>query len=163
MAGFFKRNKKSKPKAEKKEPENKVPLRPIQYSNMVILAWAKAVDGNKDLQQWLVDNGYEELVHTTYAIRLKEESRAWLMDNGYAHLMAMINGCEGNAHAQKWLLDYKFYNLYHVARAIDYEQDSWKWLAIKKRPQLAILAKSIQRVKDDIEERHNDIHSMNKD
>jgi hypothetical protein len=77
--------------------------------------------------------------------------------------MAMINGCEGNIHAQKWLLDYGFHNLYHVARAIDYEQDSWKWLAIKKRTQLAILAKSIQLVKDKIEETHNDIHSLNKD
>ena len=85
------------------------------------------------------------------------------MDNGYAHLMAMINGCEGNANAQKWLLDYGFLNLYHVARAIDYEQDSWKWLAKKKLSQLAILVKSIQRVKDKIEETHNDIHSMNKD
>ena len=163
MAGFFNRNKKKKDKPSKELSDQNVPLRPIQYSNMVILAWAKAVTGNMELQKWLVENGYEELVHTTYAIRLKEDSRVWLMDNGYAHLMAMINGCEGNGNAQKWLLDFGFHNLYHVARAIDYEQDSWKWLAIKKLPQLAILAKSIQSVKDKIEETHNDIHSMNKD
>ena len=161
--GWFKKNKKSKEKTSEKESLTKVPLRPIQYSNMVILAWAKAVEGNQDLQKWLVENGYEELVHFSFAIRLKEDSRVWLMDNGYAHLMAMINGCEGNVHAQKWLLEFGFHNLYHVARAIDYEQDSWKWLAIKKRNQLAILAKSIQKVKDKIEETHNDIHSMNKD
>ena len=122
-----------------------------------------AVDGNIEIQKWLVENDYEELVHASYAIRLKEDSRTWLMDNGYAHLMAMINGCEGNTNAQKWLLDYGFLNLYHVARAIDYEQDSLKWLAKKKLSQLAILVKSIQRVKDKIEETHNDIHSMNKD
>ena len=160
---WFKKNKKSNEEPLKKEPHSKVPLRPINYSNMVILAWAKAVEGNLDIQKWLVEHGYEELVHASFAIRLKEDSRVWLMDNGYAHLMAMINGCEGNVHAQKWLLDYGFHNLYHVARAIDYEQDSWKWLAIKKRTQLAILAKSIQIVKDKIEETHNDIHSLNKD
>ena len=161
MAGLFNRNKKKK---EKKELEKtKVPLRPINYSNMVILAWAKAVEGNIELQKWLKENGYEELVHATYAIKLKEESREWLMDNGYAHLMAMINGCEGNVNAQNWLLDYGLNNLYHVARAVDHEQDSWKWLVMKKRTQLAILAKCIQKVKDDIEECHNDIHSMNKD
>jgi hypothetical protein len=64
---------------------------------MVILAWAKAVEGNLDIQKWLVEHGYEELVHASFAIRLKEDSRVWLMDNGYAHLMAMINGCEGNS------------------------------------------------------------------
>ena len=160
---WFKKSKKPKEKVSMEENPSKVSLRPVQYSNMVILAWAKAVDGNIEIQKWLVENDYEELVHASYAIRLKEDSRTWLMDNGYAHLMAMINGCEGNANAQKWLLDYGFLNLYHVARAIDYEQDSWKWLAKKKLSQLAILVKSIQRVKDKIEETHNDIHSMNKD
>ena len=159
MAGLFKRNKKKEKELEK----SKVKLMPINYSNMVILAWAKAIEGDLELQKWLKENGYEELVHTTYAIRLKENSREWLMDNGYAHLMAMINACEGNNHAQKWLLEYGLHNLYHVARAVDHEQSSWKWLSMNKRTQLAILAKSIQKVKDDIEERHNDIHSINKD
>jgi hypothetical protein len=85
------------------------------------------------------------------------------MENGFAHLMAMINACEGNPNAQNWLLGHQFHNLYHVARAADHEHLSWKWLAKNKRTQLAILAKSIQRVKDNIEERHNDIHSINKD
>jgi hypothetical protein len=46
---------------------------------------------------------------------------------------------------------------------VDHEHLSWKWLVKNKRTQLAILAKSIQKIKDDIEERHNDIHSINKD
>lgn len=162
MAGLFSRNKKKKEKKEELQ-KPKVKLMPINYSNMVILAWAKAIDGDLELQKWLKENGYEELVHAAYAIRLKDESRDWLMDNGYAHLMAMINGCEGNVNAQNWLLEYGLNNLYHVARAVDHEKDSWKWLVMKKRTQLAILAKCIQKVKDDIEERHNDIHSMNKD
>ena len=84
------------------------------------------------------------------------------MENGYAHLMAMINACEGNSNAQKWLMGYGLKNLFHVARAVDHEQDSWKWLAVNKKRQLAVLAKSIQKVKDNIEESHNDIHSINK-
>lgn len=159
MAGLFKRNKKKEPKLEK----SKVNLMPINYSNMVILAWAKAIEGDLELQKWLKENGYEELVHANYAIRLKEDSREWLMDNGYAHIMAMINACEGNSYAQKWLLGYGLKNLYHVARAVDHEEDSWKWLVMNKKPQLALLAKSIQKVKDIIEERHNDIHNINKD
>ena len=93
MAGWFKRNKK---KEEKPAPieKAKVKLMPINYSNMVILAWAKAIEGDIELQKWLKENDYEELVHSAYAIRLKEDSREWLMENGYAHLMAMINACE---------------------------------------------------------------------
>ena len=160
MAGLFYRNKK---KQQTESEKAKVKLMPINYSNMVILAWAKAIEGDVELQKWLKENDYEELVHSAYAIRLKEDSREWLMENGYAHLMAMINACEGNPNAQNWLLGHKFHNLYHVARAVDHEHLSWKWLAKNKRAQLAILAKSIQKVKDDIEERHNDIHSINKD
>ena len=160
MAGLFNRNKK---KQKIEEEKSNVKLRPINYSNMVILAWAKAIDGDVELQKWLKENNYEELVHVVYAIKLKEDSREWLMENGYAHLMAMINACEGNPNAQNWLLGHQFHNLYHVARAADHEHLSWKWLAKNKRTQLAILAKSIQRVKDNIEERHNDIHSINKD
>lgn len=161
MAGWFNRNKK---KAEKPVPieKAKVKLMPINYSNMVILAWAKAIEGDLELQKWLKENDYEELVHSAYAIRLKEDSREWLMENGYAHLMAMINACEGNSNAQKWLMGYGLKNLFHVARAVDHEQDSWKWLAVNKKRQLAVLAKSIQKVKDNIEESHNDIHSINK-
>ena len=60
---WFKKNKKSNEEPLKKDPNSKVPLRPINYSNMVVLAWAKAVEGNLDIQKWLVEHGYEELVH----------------------------------------------------------------------------------------------------
>ena len=95
MAGLFNRNKKKQTEPEKVK-KAKVKLMPINYSNMVILAWAKAIEGDLELQKWLKENNYEELVHSAYAIRLKEDSREWLMENGYAHLMAMINACEGN-------------------------------------------------------------------
>ena len=72
MAGWFNRNKK---KEEKPVPMEKVKLMPINYSNMVILAWAKAIEGDLELQKWLKENDYEELVHSAYAIRLKEDSR----------------------------------------------------------------------------------------
>ena len=55
MAGWFNRNKK---KAEKPVPieKAKVKLMPINYSNMVILAWAKAIEGDLELQKWLKEN-----------------------------------------------------------------------------------------------------------
>ena len=78
----------------------KVDFKPIDYPAKIILAWAKAVEGNDEIMLWLKDNGYKELVMATYAIYLRDEARDWLVDNGYAHLMAMINAAEGNEKAQ---------------------------------------------------------------
>lgn len=153
-----------KKKAEtKEEPVQYVPLKPIEYSSMIILAWAKAVEGNMDLQFWLRDNGYPELYQAIFAIYLKDESRQWLVDNGYAHIMAMIHAAEGNENAAKWLLENNFVMLHHLAKAIDHEPKSWEWLQKNVSQDLFILAKSIQIVKDQIEENHNDVHSINQD
>lgn len=155
---FFK-----KQNQEEEKPIEFVPLQPIEYSSMVILAWAKAVEGNVELQNWLKDNGYPELYFSVFAIYLKDEPRQWLVKNGYAHLMAMIHAAEGNQKAAKWLLENKFEMLYHMAKAIDHERESWIWLRQHVSQDLFILTKSIQFIKDQIEENHNDMHSINKD
>ena len=139
------------------------PLHDVNYPSLVFIAWAKAVEGNEDLQIWLRDNGYPELYMATYAILLKDEARNWLIENGYAHLMAMINGAEANLQAQEWLLRNNFETLYHMSLAIDHEDNSWFWLAKYASQEVRILTKSIQRVKDEIEENHNDMHSIGKD
>jgi hypothetical protein len=85
MFSFFKR-KKETPKATKP-----MELKPIQYDPKVILAWAKAIEGDEKLQDWLNLNGYRELYAGVLAIYLQDKPRDWLMENGYPHLMAMIN------------------------------------------------------------------------
>lgn len=155
---FFK-----KQKTEDNRLAKVVPLKPMEYSSMVILAWAKAVEGNVELQHWLRDNGYIELYFSVFAIYLKDEPRDWLVKNGYAHLMAMINAAEGNTNAAKWLVEHNFIMLYHLAKAVDHEEESWLWLRQNSTQDIFILAQSIQTIKDQIEENHNDIHSFNKD
>ena len=159
MFGLFK---KKNSKSEVEAPKV-VPLKPIDYPSLVILAWAKAVEGNPDLQKWLLDEGYNELYLSVYAIYLKDEARDWLVENGYAHIMAMIHAAEGNKKARKWLIDNRFETLYHIALAVDHEADSWDWLTKNASRDLLILAQSIQRVKDQIEENHNDPHSFKRD
>jgi hypothetical protein len=139
------------------------PLERIDYPPKIILAWSKAIEGSVEFQDWLRTNGYEELYMATYAILLKDEARNWLQENGYAHLLAMINAAEGNKSAQKWLLVHDFEVLYHIAMAVENEMTSWEWIGKNAPPDIFILAKSIKKVKDDIEENHNDIHSFGKD
>jgi hypothetical protein len=77
--------------------------------------------------------------------------------------MAMINAAEGLVEAQQWLMAHKMELLFHIGRAVDHENDSWEWLGKNATPDLFMLAKSIQFIKDKIEENHRDIHSFGKD
>ena len=160
MFAWFRRNK-IKDKVE--ETPQRVDFKPINFPANIILLWAKSIEGDEEILIWLRDNGYEALFHATNAIYLRDQSRLWLMENGYAHLMAMINGAEGLESAQHWLMQHKMELLYHMALAIDHNDDSWHWLGQNATPDLVILSKSIQYIKDQIEENHGDIHSMGKD
>jgi hypothetical protein len=160
MMNWFKK-KKAAPKSA--EQVQKVPLKLINYHPKIILAWAKAIEGNDEFMIWLKENGFPELTIATHAIYLKEEARDWLTNNGYPHLMAMINAAEGNEMAQKWLLAHDFEILYHIALAVEDDQDSWEWLGDNVTADMFILAQTIKKVKDQIEENHNDVHTFGKD
>ncbi len=155
---------KKKKAAEKDIPieENVIPMKPMNYHPKIILAWVKAIEGDKEFLEWLTNNGYPELTIACSAIHLKEDARTWLMKNGYQHLMAMIHAAEGSKKAQKWLLINKLEILYHIALAVESEKESWIWLKENSTQDIFILAQVIKRVKDGIEERHNDIHNFGK-
>jgi hypothetical protein len=155
MWNFFKRK-----KNEFKAKRQKVAMNPLEYSPKIILAWAKAIDGHENIREWLAKNGYEELAVSCWAIRLKNDARDWLMENGFPHLMAMINAAEGNEQARDWLKKHGFTMLYNLGLAGDGEQEGFAWLKQHCTPDLFILAQTIRKVKDQIEERHNDVHSF---
>jgi len=50
-----------------------------------------------------------------------------------------------------------------MALAIEDEPTSWKWLGENVSPDMFILTQTIKRVKDKIEENHNDVHSFGRD
>jgi hypothetical protein len=160
MLNWFK--KKQKTEITKSAVVKNVNIKPLDYHPKVILAWAKAIDGNKDFLLWLKENDFMELAMATHAIYLREEARKWLIDSGYPHLMAMINAAEGNKPAQKWLLLHDYEILYHMALAIESEDESWEWLGKNVTPDIFLLTQSIKKAKDQIEEGHNDVHTFGK-
>lgn len=161
--GLFDLFGKSNPSSVNGKQPKKAVVKVLNYHPKIILAWAKAIEGNDELGKWLNENGYKELVIATAAIKLNTEARDWLMENGYPHLMAMINAAEGIESAQKWLLKNKYTLLYHIAMAVEDEKESWIWLKKQATPDVIILAQNIKIVKDKIDENHNDIHSFRKD
>lgn len=157
---MFKWLKNTKSSKEQEQVGRKIIVNPGEYPAKIILAWSKAVEGNKDILKWLSENGYKELSVACWAINLEDDARNWLMNNGYPHLMAFINAAEGNTRAQVWLEKHGFMVYLHMARAIDGEVDSYHWLQKNVQPDVFILTKSIEKVKDAIEERHRDIHTF---
>jgi len=158
--GWFKRKKKQFIGRNKRQ---KVPMKPLEYPPKIILAWAKAVEGHEGITSWLAENGYEELSIACWAIKLKKDAREWLMDNGFPHIMAMINAAEGNEQARNWLLTHNFQLFYHMALAIDGEKEGFQWIQQNATPDIFILTQAIKKVKDGIEENHNDIHKFGTD
>lgn len=159
MLNWFKRKKR---KVDISSQSN-VPLKPIDYSPKIIMAWSQSILGNKKITAWLRDNNYEELAMATSAIYLKDEARDWLHKNGFPHLLAMINAAEGNASAQQWLKTHGFETLYHIALSVESDKESWRWLKQNATQDLFILTQAIKKIKDQIEENHNDIHSFGQD
>ena len=140
-----------------------VSLKSVSYPPKIILAWAKAIEGDKDFLKWLNANGYKELAMSVFAIYLKDDARNWLLENGYAHLMAMINAAEGNVPAQKWLVSHDMMTFFHIAMAVEDERKSWDWIKKHCGVEIFILTKSIEKIKDKIDENHKDIHYFGRD
>lgn len=157
IQGLFRKKKKYKGDSEKKRP-TKLMIKPFDYHPKVVIAWAKGIEGESQFLDYLYENGFKELVMAAHAIRLKDKARDWLMENGYPHVMAMINGAEGNTQALSWLKKNNFDLLYHMALAIDGDPRGFKWLNLHGSQDIFLLTKSIKKVKDEIEEKHNDVH-----
>lgn len=144
--------------------DNSIKLKPLKYHPKILLGWAEAIGGNKDLLDWFMASpDFKELGIFVYALHLKEDAREWLMKNGYAHLMATINAIEGNKIALSWLEKNKMTVLSKVAKSADGDEDSFKWLKANGHPEFAMISKKIESVKDEIERNHNDPHKFGLD
>lgn len=130
------------------------------YPSKIIIAWGEAISGNIAIREWLMANGYPELGVFVHALNNQNEARTWLMENNFPHLMALINGAEGNPNALLWLKKNKFDILEKMARVADNHEDSLMWLLEKGSRDMAAIAQRMCLVKNEIERRNNDIHSI---
>lgn len=139
-------------------------VKKLEYPPKILLAWGEAISGNSKLRDWLITNGYKELGLFCFALRNKDDARQWLLDNGYPHLMAMINAIEGNKNAFLWLKKFEFIILEKIALIAGLgDENAFKWLIDNNHRELAMIAKRIEAVKDEIEDDHNDPHKMSAD
>lgn len=138
-------------------------LKGLPYNDKILVAWGEAISGNTKIRDWLTQNGFPELGIFCFALRNKNDAREWLMKNGHPHLFALINGVEGNKNALMWLKVHQFALLHKMALAGDGDQAAFEWLVQNGYKILALIAKKIEFIKDQIEENNNDPHRISFD
>jgi hypothetical protein len=132
------------------------------YPAKVLLAWSQAIGGNTKIRDWLAENGYPELSMFTYALWLKDDAMKWLLENGFPHLAAVVSGAEGKEDAIAWLEKYEWDVLANVARVGDGDEKAFLWLTQNGHREMAMVAKNIESVKDEIERDNGDAHKISK-
>ncbi len=130
------------------------------YPAKILLAWSEAIAGNRKIREWLLQNGYRELGIFVFALRNKTDAKEWLMKNNFPHLGATISGAEGNPNAVAWLEKYKFDVLAKVAMVGHGDEKALQWLIENGHREMAVVAKQIEQVKDEIERDNNDVHKI---
>lgn len=121
-----------------------VAIQPLNYPPKVILAWNECLKGNVEITNWLLENGYRELVIATSVIHQEETGEKWLMQNGFPHLLAFAHAMDDDEEALKWLEVNKFEKLRRIALAAQYENWAWDWVLGNCTEDLILLTKTLR-------------------
>jgi hypothetical protein len=135
-------------------------LNGLTYDVKILIAWGESISGNMKITEFLMKNGFPELGLFYYALRNEERSRAWLMENKFPHLLAMISAIEGSKDARSWLERHGFPLLLDMALTADGDEEAFERLKKADMKLFAMLAKKMEAVKDEIEDRKYDYHKL---
>jgi len=141
-------------------PEGTIEIKSLNYPIKIIAVWGEAISGEQKFLDVLLKSEYKELGLFVHAMHNQDAARKWLMENGYPHLMALLNGIERKKDALMWLKAHKFTVLYHMALCGDSEDESFDWLIQNGHKEMAMIAKKIEFVKNEIEDNNSDPHRI---
>jgi hypothetical protein len=141
-------------------PDGRIKLKKLDYPVKVIAVWGEAISGQQQFLDVLLKSEYKELGLFVHAMHNQDHARLWLMNNGYPHLLALLNAIERKKDALMWLKAHKFTVLYHMALCGDSEEESFAWLINNGHKEMAMIAKKIEFVKNEIEDNNSDPHKI---
>ncbi|MBS1650519.1 MAG: hypothetical protein JSU07_00785 [Bacteroidetes bacterium] len=99
---------------------------------------------------WLMNNGYKELIATLDAIRDDKKAFAVLMQNKHFELAAFVNAIWDDSKALKFLLDRKAYDWAACANIINGDDKAEEALKRAGKKHFILLAHAIQsRIHED--------------
>jgi hypothetical protein len=106
----------------------------------------------KDTQgfNWLMNNGYKELLATFDAVRDDKGAFRYLMENKHVVLAAFVNAIWDDQKAFKFLMDAKAYDWAACANIVNGDDDAEAALNRANKKQFVLLAHAIQsRIHED--------------
>jgi hypothetical protein len=77
----------------------------LKYPAKILVAFGEAIGDNKEIQDWLLKNGYPELAALAFSIRGSNEAFTWLMKNDHLSLAALDSAIDEDPKAYQWLID----------------------------------------------------------
>jgi hypothetical protein len=96
---------------------------------------------DKEAEQWLIDEGYQELREFWDACEGMEKSFRWLLDNNYQQLAATVDALNGNDPAKAYLLKSGNRELAAFVEATTGSQKAISWLLQFKHHGWVMVAK----------------------
>lgn len=130
-----------------------------KYDSKIILAWGAALDGNKEIFNWLLHNGYPELAALSSAIHSSRDALNWLLKH-YPALGILSNAIDGEKHAISWLVKNEQTLLLMFADACNKDQKAKRWLAEHNLHALISIADKIQDILKQQKQDRVDYHKI---
>jgi hypothetical protein len=112
-----------------------------EYEPQALNKFCCLIKKEEGASEWLIANGYEELIHFWDACLGIEKSFQWLKTNGFIHFAALVDAIHGKAMARAWLIQHRFRVMAAVADASEGNKiavalllklDERDWLTVAK-------------------------------
>jgi hypothetical protein len=120
----------------------------FKYPPKIIVAFGEAIHDNKEIQNWLLKNGYPELAALAFAIRGSNEAFEWLMKNGYYSLAALDSAIDEDQKAYQWLRDNHLSSHIVFADACAGKKEAIEWFLRNRLLALFRITQMIKKLRD---------------
>jgi hypothetical protein len=126
----------------------------FKYPVEVLLAFGEALKGNKEIYNWLLNNGYKELAALSNSIRGSNTAFDWLMKH-YPQLAAFDQLLDKETAALPWLQKHGFRFYIIFAQACHMRPQA---LAYLKREKLNVYIRLAGIISQCLKNKEHDIH-----
>ena len=120
----------------------------LKYPPKILVAFGETIGGGKEIQEWLLKNGYPELGAFSYAVQGSDEAAEWLLKNGFPELAALDGAIDEDQKAYDWL---KRHHLeFHIvfADAVHGKGEAIEWFIRNNLRVLLAITQKIRQLRD---------------
>lgn len=127
-----------------------------KYPLKILIAFNEALNGNKKIYEWLVNNKYPELAALISGIKGSVPAYKWLSKHKFLAFCAFIDALEEDIKALEWLKNHKFDLLLTIL--LYCKGDIRTELLLKKKAKIYFyIAKSIKDIYTQTEKENEDM------